>query len=58
MNTNLAKKPNLFTVKFQELLQIFLEMYFNSREFFTFTCIHSLRLRKRGILHETGFLRL
>ena len=47
----------LFTVEFQELLVIFWKTYrLNSREFFTFTCIHTLRLQKRGLLYETGFL--
>ena len=61
LNTNLAKTPNLFTVEFQELplLQIFWETYrFNSREIFSFTCIHTLRLQKCGFQHETGFFRL
>ena len=58
LNTNLAKTPTLFTVEFQELLEIFWQTYyrFNSREFFTFTCIHTLRLQKRGFLYQTGFL--
>ena len=57
LNTNLAKTPTLFAVEFQELLEIFWETYrFNSREFFTFTCIHTLHLQKRGFLYETGFL--
>ena len=57
LNTNLAKTPTLFTVEFQELLEIFWETYhFNSREFCTFTCIHTLRLQKRGFLYETGYL--
>ena len=35
LNTKLAKTPNLFTVEFQESLQIFWETYrYNSREFF------------------------
>ena len=42
----------LFTLEFQELHR------FNSREFFTFTCIHTLPLRKCGFVHETGFFRL
>ena len=47
----------LFTVEFQELLVIFWKTYrLNSREFFTFTCIHTLRLQKHGFLYETGFL--
>ena len=43
LNTNLTKTLTLyFTVEFQELLQIFWEMYhFNSRKFFTFTCIYN-----------------
>ena len=57
LNTNLAKTPTLFTVEFQELLQIFWETYcFYSREFFTFTCIHTLHLQEHGFLYETGFL--
>ena len=57
MNTNLAKTPTLFTVKFQELLEIFWETYlFNSQEFFTFSCINSYSsLAKRGFLYETGY---
>ena len=31
---------------------------YNSWEFFTFTYIRTLRLRTRGFLHETAFLRL
>ena len=59
LNTNLAKTPNLFTVEFQELLQIFWETYhFNSQEFFIFTCVHTLHLQKLGFLYETRFLRL
>ena len=47
----------LFTVEFQELLVIFWKTYrLNSREFFTFTGIHTLPLKKRGLLYETGFL--
>ena len=44
LNTNLTKTLTLyFTVEFQELLQIFWEMYhFNSPKFFTFTCIYIL----------------
>ena len=54
-----GQSTDFFTVEFQELIRIFWETYrFNSPEFFTFTCIHTLRLRKRGFLHETGFLRL
>ena len=42
LNTNLAKTPSLFTVEFQELLEIFWETYrFYSQEFFTFSCINS-----------------
>ena len=57
MNTNLAKTPTLFTVEFQELLEIFRETYFfNSQEFFTFSCINSYSsLAKRGFLYETGY---
>ena len=41
LNTNLAKTPTLFTVEFQELLEIFWETYrFNLREFCTFTCTY------------------
>ena len=44
------------TDEFQELLEIFWETYrFNSREFFTYTCIHTLRLQERGFLNETVF---
>ena len=43
LNTNLAKTPTLFTVEFQELLEMFWKTYCsNSQEFFTFTCIHTL----------------
>ena len=57
LNTNVAKTLTLFTVEFQELLEIFWETYrFNSQEFFAFTCIHTLRLQKRGFLYQTGFL--
>ena len=57
MNTNLAKTPTLFTVEFQELLEIFWGTYlFNSQEFFTFCCIHSYSsLAKHGFLYETGY---
>ena len=45
------------TDEFQELLEIFWETYrFNSREFFTLTCIYTSRLQKRGFLCETGVL--
>ena len=58
MNTNLAKTPNLITVEFQELLEIFWETHrFNSRDFFTFTCIHTLGLQKRGFLTKQDFSR-
>ena len=57
LNTNLAKTPTLFIVEFQEWLEIFWETYrFNSPKFFTFTCLHTLRLPKRGFLYEIGFL--
>ena len=43
LNKNLAKTPTLFTVEFQELLEMFWKTYrFNSQEFFTFTCSHTL----------------
>ena len=54
LNTNLAKTLNLFTVGFQESLQIFWEKI--HRNFLP--CIRTLRFRTRGFLHETGFLRL
>ena len=57
LNTNLGKTPTLFTVEFQELLEIFWETYrFNLREFCTFTCTYTLRLQKRGFLYKTAFL--
>ena len=49
--------PGRPCIEFQELLEIFWEMYpFNSGKFFTFTCIHSLYLQKNGFPLETGFL--
>ena len=57
-NTNVAKTPSLFTVEFQELLEIFWERYrFNSREFFTFICIHTLRLQTRAFYTKQDFSR-
>ena len=46
LNTNLAKRPNLFTVELQELLQIyFWETYrFNSPELFFHLHLHSFSL--------------
>ena len=49
--------PGRPCIEFQELLEIFWEMYpFNSGKFFTFTCIHTLPLQKNGFPLETGFL--
>ena len=57
LNTNVAKPLTSFIVEFQELFEIFWETYrFNSREFFAFTCILTLRLQKRGFVYHTGFL--
>ena len=58
LNTNLAKTPTLFTVEFQELLEIFWETYrFNSREFFTFISIHTLRWQKLAFYTKQDFSR-
>ena len=58
LNTNLAKTPTLFTVEFQEWLEIFWETYrFNSREFFTFICIHTLRWQKLAFYTKQDFSR-
>ena len=58
LNTNLAKTPTLFTVEFQEWLEIFSETYrFNSREFFTFISIHTLRWQKLACYTKQDFSR-
>ena len=42
--------PGQPSIEFQELLEIFWEMYpFNLGKFFTFTCIHTLHLQKKWL---------
>ena len=52
------KTQTLFTVEFQELLEIFWETYhFNSREFFTFSCIYTRRLQNVALYTKQDFSR-
>ena len=58
LNTEFSQNTAFICRKVPRIAWNILNIHFNSGEFFSFTCIYTRRLQKRGFLpiHETGFL--